>query len=130
MSFWDEVYKLRAQGLIPRVWTRAHLRPHLQGQYKRDTITTVPSNASMSRDGKQVGDYIKRGRQPKAWRVGRGEFRLIIDPADDASAQDAEHRRAAAYTYLAKAIAAGDPYPLRGLPLKYDRPFDPVAFDD
>ena len=130
MSFWDEVYKLREQGLIPRVWRLAHLRSHLSAKYKPNSINTIPSNQSITRDGKEIGNYVNRGQDPKAWRIGRGEFQLVVDPDDDESTRDAERQRAASYAHVARAIAAGDPYPLRGLPLKYDRPFDPVALDD
>ena len=130
MSFWDDVYTLRKQGLIPRVWTRDSLRPHLQGKFLPNSITTIPSNGSMTRDGKRIGNYIKRGQDARAWRVGPGEFRLVVDPDDDVATQETERQRAASYAHVARAIAAGDPYPLRGLPLRYDRPFDPVALED
>lgn len=130
MSFWDEIYELRKQGSIPKVWVRGDLLPHLQGTYADNTIKTVPSNQSMARNGKQPGNYIKRGQEPKAWRVAPGEFQLVVDPDDDKATQDAERQRAESYAHVARAIAAGDPYPLRGLPLKYDRPFDPVALED
>lgn len=42
----------------------------------------------MTRDGSQVGNYVKRGRQPKAWRVGPGKFELIDDPEDILRAKD------------------------------------------
>ena len=130
MSFWDDVYKLRKQGLIPRVWTQESLRPYLLGPYTPGSISAIPSNGSMARDGKQIGNYVKNGQDAMAWRVGPGEFQLVIDPDDDSAAQDAERRRAQAYAQVARAKAAGNPYPLQGLPLKYDRPFDPVALDD
>ena len=130
MSFWDEVYALREQGAIPRVWTRNSLRPHLLGPYTPNSINTIPSNQSMARDGTQPGNYVKNGREPKAWRVGPGEFQLVIDPDDDKATQDAELRRARAYSQVARAKAAGSPYPLQGLPLKYERPFDPADIDD
>ena len=126
MSFWDEVYSLRKQGAIPRVWTRDSLRPHLLGPHTPNSINTIPSNRSITRDGKQVGNYVKNGQEPKAWRIGPGEFQLITDPDDDPVTQDSERRRARAYAQIARAKAAGNPYPLRGLLLKYDRPFDPV----
>ncbi len=126
MSFWDEVYALREQGAIPRVWTRDSLRSHLLGPYTPNSISTIPSNQSIARDGKQLGNYVKNGREPKAWRVGPGEFQLVTDPDDDTATQDAERRRAQAYAQLARAKAAGSPYPLRGLPIKYERPYDPV----
>lgn len=130
MSFWDAIYKLREDGLIPPVWTRADIRPHLLGTYRPNTIMTVPSNASMTRDGKQMGDYIKRGSDAQAWRVGLGEFRLVADPADDLPTQEQERQRAKAYAHVERRVAAGDPFPLRGLPYKYYRPFDPVNVDD
>ena len=130
MGFWDEIYTLRKQGEIPRVWTRECLRPYLMGPYTPNSINTIPSNGSMARDGKQVGNYVKNGQEAKAWRVGPGEFQLVVDPDDDAATQDAERRRARAYAQIARAKAAGNPYPLQGLPLKYDRPFDPVALED
>lgn len=130
MSFWDDVYTLRQQGLIPPVWTRDDLRPHMMGPYTPNSINTIPSNASLSRDGKQLGNYVKNGREPQAWRVGPAVFRLVIDPDDDTATQDAERRRAQAYAHIGRAKAAGNPYPLQGLPLKYDRPFDPVDIDD
>ena len=130
MSFWDDIYNLRAQGLIPPVWTHADITPHLLGPYTPNSISAIPSNASMTRDGKAIGDYVKHGRDAQAWRVGPGKFRLVSDPADDLPTQDAERRRAKAYAQLARAIAAGSPYPLRGLPYKYYQPFDPVDRDD
>lgn len=127
MSFWGDIYTLREQGLIPPVWTRADLKPHLLGAYMLNTVMTVPSNSSMSRDGKLLGDYVKRGSNAQAWRVGRGKFQLVADPADDAATQEAEQRRAKAYAHVARAKAAGSLYPLRGLMSKYERPFDPVS---
>ena len=126
MSFWDEVYKLREQGQIPRVWTRKCLRPHLLGPYTPNSINTIPSNQSITKDGKEIGNYVKHGLYPKAWRVGHGEFQLVVDPDDDAATQGKELRRAQAYAHVAREIAKGNPYPLRGLPLRYDRPFDSV----
>lgn len=129
MSFWDDIYRLREQGLIPPVWTRADIRPHLLGAYTPNTIGTVPSNASMTRDGKQIGDYVKHGRDAQAWRVGPGKFRLIVDPADASSRRNAERLRAKAYAHLARAIATGNPEPLVGTPYSYDRPFDSLWCD-
>lgn len=37
---------------------------------------------------------MAKGAAPKVWRVGRGQFRLVADPADDLPTQDAERRRA------------------------------------
>ena len=130
MDFWADVFQLRKQGQLPRTWKTVDLRPHLRERYAENTIERAPYNSSIARDGKGIGNFVKRGRLPKAWRVGRGEFQLVVDPDDDKVTQDAERRRAESYARVARAIAAGDPYPLRGLPLRYDRPFDPVALED
>ena len=45
-------------------------------------------------DGSNPGNYIKKGQLPKAWRVRKGVFRLIVDPHDDKKTQDAELTRA------------------------------------
>ena len=128
MSFWDEVYKLREQGQIPRVWTRQCLRPHLLGPYTPNSINTIPSNQSITKDGKEIGNYVKHGRDPKAWRVGHGEFQLVVDPDDDEATQENERLRAKSYSILARNLLSGDPYPLRGIPLQYDHPFEGVDF--
>ena len=47
-----------------------------------------------------MGNYVKRGQDAKAWRVGTGEFQLVIDPDDDKETQDAEHKRALAYAQI------------------------------
>ncbi len=130
MDFWADVFQLRKQGQLPRTWKTVDLRPHLRERYAENTIERDPYNSSIARDGKGIGNFVKRGRLPKAWRVGRGEFQLVVDPDDDKVTQDTERRRAESYARVARAIAAGDPYPLRGLPLRYDRPFDPVALED
>ena len=111
MSFWDNIYALREQNLIPLVWTRADIKPHLLGAYMPNTVSTVPSNASMTRDGAAIGDYVKRGSDAQAWRVGYGKFRLVADPADDLPTQEAERRRAKAY-----ALAGRTPSPASAPP--------------
>ena len=130
MGFWDDIYELREQGRLPRIWKPADLRPYLIGPYAEKTIGRNPPNSSITRDGKIIGNFVKRGRRPKAWRMGDGKYQLIVDPGDDAVTQDAERQRVESYGHIARAIAAGDLHPLRAQPLKYDRPFDPVALDD
>ena len=102
MSFWDSIYALREQNLIPPIWTRADIKPHLLGAYAPNTVNSLPSNASMTQDGKAIGDYVKRGSAAQAWRVGYGKFRLVADPADDLPTQEAERRRAKAYVHAAR----------------------------
>ena len=83
-TFWDCVYELREKDLIPRTWKRADLRPYLDvaqgGVFATNTVTTVPSNHSMTRDGKEKGDYVKKGQNARAWRLGSGVFELVNDP--------------------------------------------------
>ncbi len=94
-TFWEAVYALREQGLIPRDWRVGDLRGRLAGAFKPSTITVNPFNSSISRDGDGMGDFVKKGAAPKAWRVGRGLFRLVADPEDDAEIQEVEAARAA-----------------------------------
>lgn len=94
-TFWEAVYELREQGLIPRDWKVGALRERLVGAFKPSTITVNPFNSSISRDGDGMGDFVKKGAAPKAWRVGRGLFRLVVDPEDDGETQEAETARAA-----------------------------------
>jgi len=42
----------------------------------------VPANQSVSRDGKEKGNYVLRGAQPKAFRLGEGRYELIDDPSN------------------------------------------------
>ena len=99
LSFWDHVYNLRKRGLIPRIWKVGHLRTHLQEpvgpSYSPNTVTVNPSNSSVSTDGNVIGDFVKRGAAPKAWRVGRGQYQLVADPEDDEQTRQAEVQRAA-----------------------------------
>ena len=82
-SFWESVYELRENHQIPYVWTRADLKKYLHGKFAPGSISAIPSNASMTRDGKDKGDYVKRGQPAKAWRVGRGRFQLVNDPHEE-----------------------------------------------
>ncbi len=93
MTFWDEVYKLRQQGLIPRVWTRADLLPQFKSEYPHALIS-LPFWHAMSEDGAMVGYFVRAGLRPEAWSLGDGKFRLVIDPEDDAEIQQAELKRA------------------------------------
>ena len=93
-TFLDQLYSLREKGLIPRDWKRGHLFEHLEGSFKRTTINSLPGNYSISREGDGIGDSVKNGADPKAWRVGRGQFQLIKDPEDDVETQNAEMERA------------------------------------
>ena len=128
MAFWDEVYRLRDQGLIPRVWKRSHLRTHLQvpdGQFSAESISQRPSDESVSFYSDGIGLDVKKGKKPKAWRVGSprsGEYKLIVDPEDDEDTQEKEHLLA---LLRAMELRAGWSNPFRGKLIKYIRPCDP-----
>ena len=94
MGFWERVFELREQGLIPRVWKRRDIEEFLRGEFAPNTINALPSNYSVLMEGDEVGNSVKRGQSPKAWRVGRGKFQLIADPEDDVPTQKAEKSRA------------------------------------
>ena len=98
-TFWEHVRALREQGLIGRVWKTTQLGEYLEqpsGQYAATTITANPYNSSVSSEGDAIGDFVKKGGVPKAWRVGRGQFQLIVDPADDEETQSEQIRLAMA----------------------------------
>ena len=92
-TFWEHVYYLRDCNLIDRVWKSAHLSEYIEqprGQFAATTIVANPYNSSISKEGDKIGDFVKKGQAPKAWRVGRGQFQLIKDPADDGMTQAAQ----------------------------------------
>ena len=93
-SFWEHVEALRRQKLIARTWKIGHLIEHLEGSFKATTINVLPYNSSISRAGEGLGDSVKKGVAPRAWRVGRGQFQLIADPEDDAPTRAAERKHA------------------------------------
>ena len=80
MTFWESVRDLCRKGRIPRRWRAADIRPRLNRQFSANTIRTVPANQSISRDGKEKGNYVLRGAEPMAFRLGDGLFELIDDP--------------------------------------------------
>ena len=108
--FWDDVYKLRQQDAIPRDWNAAGLLPFLQGSYGKIAITSYPDGYSLAKDGEEAGYSVKRGLEPRAWRVGSGEYRLVVDPSDDDTTQQAERRRAIAGGELAVARELANPH--------------------
>lgn len=81
MTFWNDIYELRKQNLIPRQWRRKHILPYLKHKYKGSTIWTVPSNQSVSKDRSVQGNYVQRGMEPKAYRIAPGLFELINEPS-------------------------------------------------
>ncbi|MDE2822062.1 MAG: hypothetical protein OXK79_00980 [Chloroflexota bacterium] len=96
-TFWECVYDARFDGLIPSVWRKRELIELLTpplGRFSPNTVNTLPSNESISLEGNEIGFFVKGGTEPKAWRVGRGKFRLVVDPEDDAD-QQSRHRELA-----------------------------------
>jgi len=81
MTFWNDIYELRRQNLIPQQWRRKHIMPYLKHKYKASTIWTVPPNQSVSKDRRVQGNYVQRGMQPKAYRIAPGLFELIEEPS-------------------------------------------------
>ena len=97
MGFWEEVYRLREKGLIPRVWKRADLTPHLMDSNAEGAINAIPSNASISLEHFGIGNYVKNRQLPRAWRVGpprSGQYQLIEDPEDDEATQNKQREKA------------------------------------
>ena len=96
-TFWECVYDARREGLIPRVWRTGELIVLLTapvGRFSPSTVSVDPYNYSVSREGNAIGYFVKRGEAPKAWRVGRGEFQLIVDPNDGPVQQGAQRELA------------------------------------
>jgi len=96
-TFWECIYDARLEGRIPRIWRTRELNEVLSppaGRFSPNTVSVLPYNGSVSREGDGIGDYVKRGVEPKAWRVGRGRFQLIVDPADDTDQQSTQRELA------------------------------------
>ena len=96
-TFWECVYDARREGLIPRVWRTGELIVLLTapvGRFSPNTVSVDPYNYSISREGNAIGYFVKRGEDPKAWRVARGEFQLIVDPEDDTYRQNTQRELA------------------------------------
>jgi hypothetical protein len=96
-TFWEHVYDLRKRGLIDRIWKTGQLGRFLErpdGPYAPGTVRTDPFNYSISLEGYKIGFFVMKGEDPKAWRMGRGQFQLIADPEDDTSTRESELGRA------------------------------------
>ena len=146
MSFWDDIYTLRKRGLLPRVWTRADLRPLLKAEYP-NAINALPFRHSISEDGKVVGDFVQSGLRPEAWSLGEGRYRLVIDPDDDVETQASERQRAITGARTARVRfklkqsddtqdprfeeedVGPDSYPFGLLAHDYDNPWGPIYID-
>jgi hypothetical protein len=80
MTFWETIRDLRKRSSISRQWSITDIRPLLAARFSPNSIATIPPNQSISRDGKVKGDYVKKGRPPMAFRVGKARYELIDDP--------------------------------------------------
>ena len=97
MKLVDDIVHLRHQRRISRVWKRKDILDNLGMEHKQNTINTVPSNFSISREGDGIGNSVKeKGATPIFWRVGRGLFQLVVDPEDDDDTQRVQMRLAMA----------------------------------
>lgn len=88
------IYDLRVRKLIPRVWRVPDIKEFLEGDFSPNTLNVYPSNYSISMEDMGIGNSVKNRQDPKMWRVGRGQFRLIQDPDDDKRTQEDERNRA------------------------------------
>ena len=90
MALHDEILIDILRGRIPRRFKTADLKKRPvtgkidyfkigEKEYKKNAINTIPSNHSISKDGNQKGDYVKKGRPPVFYRLGGGEYELILD---------------------------------------------------
>jgi hypothetical protein len=81
VTFWQSVRNLREHQRIPRQWRAGDIQPHLKLQFSKHTIRTLPANQSISRDGKVKGNYVLRGMEEKAFRLGTGCMSRLTIPA-------------------------------------------------
>ena len=90
MALHDEILIDILRGKIPRKFKTADLkkRPVVgrtdyfqigEKEYKKNAINTIPPNHSISRDGNQKGDYVKKGRPAAFYRLGDGEYEPILE---------------------------------------------------
>jgi hypothetical protein len=78
VGFWATIRRLRSDGVIEKHWTRNDIRPYLSAAgYSENAIRAIPSNGSISRDGRVRGNYTARGGMPHAYRLGKGLYELI-----------------------------------------------------
>lgn len=94
MGFWNDVTNLRKENKISKQWSRKDLRRWLSGTYRPNHINVRPSNDSLSQNGDELGNTVKAGGKPWAWRMGKGIFQLIQDPQDPPQVQQSEKARA------------------------------------
>ena len=139
MKLVDDIIHLRREGLLNRRWNRRDILDNLGMKHRQNTINTVPSNFSISREGDSIGNSVKdKGATPIFWRVGRGEYELIEDPDDDPETQQAQMKmakdRAKKLRVVKKLNAAFRPVNASTLPGRVSaqpkhEPISPVTID-
>ena len=96
-TLWECIYDARVERLVPRVWRTEDLIGLLtapNGPFSPNTVSIAPYNYSVSSEGSKLGNFVKRGMEPKAWRVGRGKFQLVMDPDDNVDQQHTQRELA------------------------------------
>ena len=61
-----------------------------KGEYSENAINTIPRNHSVRPDGREPGDYVRKGRKPAFLWYGEGEYELILDRQHDFKPEDDE----------------------------------------
>lgn len=64
-----------------------------RGEYSENAINTIPRNHRVRPDGTDPGDYVRKGRKPAFFWLGKGEYELILDyghAVEDISPEDEE----------------------------------------
>jgi hypothetical protein len=88
MALADEIQLDIARGIVPAQFRVGDLTTRPAGparffvgdaDYARNAINSIPGNLSISPDGTDPGDYVKRGQTPRFYKIGRGLFELILD---------------------------------------------------
>ena len=89
MALHDEILIDILVGIIPRRFRVADLKKRPvagstsqynvgRGTYKKNALNSIPSNHSISKDGRKRGDYVQKGRSPAFYQLGRGLYELIL----------------------------------------------------
>jgi mRNA-degrading endonuclease RelE of RelBE toxin-antitoxin system len=81
MTFYEHIISLRKERRIPTIWRSEDIRPFLKNYFRSNTINVYPANCSITPDGKEAGDYVKKGQAPKFYRMGKGLY-VVIEEYD------------------------------------------------
>ena len=81
MTFYQHIIALRGENKIPKIWSMPDIRPFLKNNFSPNAINVLPANSSMTPDGKVKGDFVKKGQEPKFYRMGRGQY-IVVNEYD------------------------------------------------